>query len=126
MKLILATVILLSATSAWCENRCRVYEYAEMKDMTDIELQKEIDKTSENYLSELKYANNMLALNGKKEADQLYKSAKICDEQNSRLVSIKNKRHPIAPSKRPTYESCVEKAKRVGLSKEDCDRAFNK
>ncbi len=114
-RIVLLLVILAVTANAWGD-RCRIYDYQEMKDMTDLELQYEIDTTQKKYLSEMEYANNMSALKGldaEIRANKLRASADQCEEQLNRLQAIKTKRHPVDPKNRPTLEDCRDMMKKM-------------
>lgn len=90
---------MLVTTSAWAESRCKVYEYAELKDMTDVELQAEMDKTSNEELAQYKLGNKMTELGAYRIGDRAYGESRGCSEQYSRLASVKHKRaNPVTPA----------------------------
>jgi hypothetical protein len=117
---LIGIMIVAIASPAWC-GACRVYEYAEIKDMTDSELQIEIDTTNKLVISELQHGNELAALSAYRQSDALYESSKICQVQNDRLWAVKKKRPSYAPPKH-TYGECIEISKQLNMTLDNCDK----
>ena len=110
------------------ESICRVYDYQEMKDMTDEELKYEIDHTMKFYDRNSESAERLRPLSGKyaeTEFDKAWKAMVNCREQNSRLLSTRQKR-PSMAIKPLSYEQCVERGKLANLPEDKISQFCDK
>lgn len=121
-RLILAgMLVMLAVTVAHAgASVCRVYDYQEMKEMTDNELQAALDFTHRSGEIEMESASNLVKLGALRQYDRAMESYRICDEQNGRLQSVRDKRPSFAPSPKPTYEQCVKKLTEIGADTDPC------
>lgn len=89
MKLImLVLVIVVMAGNVWAD--CRVYEYAELKDMTEQEMNAELKITAQELVE---------TVTNWKRTD--HKAFDICTQQRQRINDVKAKKFPAAPSEKP-------------------------
>ncbi len=97
--LIIIAMTCLFVTPGWSENRCKTYDYQEIKDMDEQELTTEIKITLASGLSETKYANKLLEL-GKSINNREYKladaAANHCQEQTEKLMKMRSKKFPTS------------------------------
>lgn len=73
---------------------CRTYEYAELKDMSQQELEAEEKIVDEESLFYLKHSNNFLESRMKREYKETDEKFKKCDEQLRRIKTMLKKRFP--------------------------------
>lgn len=112
---------------------CRNYEYAEIKDMDNDELKKEIKLTDEKYISNTKYFTNMLKLGTRRrELDEIEKDSESCFDQNMKLVKEENRRIKSGAIEKPkpqftTYDECKKYIAEQGHPESNyCDFYFKK
>jgi hypothetical protein len=78
----LVLVMVVIAGNVWAD--CRVLEYAEIKDMTDAELQKEVkhnDSQLRNMNKRIEIQLQLSALGDRTNTDAMFKDATKCSEQ---------------------------------------------
>lgn len=106
MKKIIVAAMILFSTSVWGESRCRSYEYQEIKDMSDEELQLEITEIDRLALYNLKLSTKSFERGDTLEDKKAWEAYEACNDQKKRLSAIVKKRPSYVPPKKMTYEDC--------------------
>jgi hypothetical protein len=126
-KIILSAIITLSVGRAWAgDYSCKVYEYSEIKDMTDVELKQAIDAAQKRELSNMEYKNKMSELSAYREAKLAGEDVTACGNQIDRLWSAQTKRASYVAPPKMTYEGCLDMVKQLNQPPKFCDDKFKK
>jgi len=106
-------VIIVSHTSAWCDNStCRVFNDTEIKLMNDDEIKSEIFTADKIASQNIEHGNKLVALRSKdteNEAHNCFRISYVCNEQVKKLLLTMLSRPQNIEFKPKNIEECLNK-----------------